>query len=75
VSHGAGIELLFNDSPVKNKLHLLHEKGVTFLFCQNTLTDRKIKISKFLAFSKIVPSGVAHIIVRQSEGWSYIKAG
>lgn len=75
VTHGPGLELLLQTSSLKNNLELLTQKGVMFLVCQNTLNEKKIDISQLLSFSKIIPSGVAHIIVRQSEGWTYLKAG
>ena len=75
VVHGPGIELLLNKSPLKNNVALLNQKGVAFLACQNTLNEKKIDRSELLPLCTVVPSGIAHIIVRQSEGWSYIKAG
>ena len=75
MAHGAGVDLLLQGSSMKNNVELLNEKGVVFLICQNTLNDRKVEITEFLPFCKVVPSGVAHIIVRQSEGWSYLKVG
>ncbi|RNI28068.1 hypothetical protein EFA69_18495 [Rufibacter immobilis] len=75
VVHGPGIELLLQESPLKNNLESLHRKGVLFLVCQNTLQEKKIAPDRLLPFSQIIPAGIAHVIVRQSEGWSYIKVG
>lgn len=75
VAHGDGIGFLLKTSVVKNDIALLHQKGVVFIACQNTLTKKKLDKDSLLTFSTIVPSGIAHIIHRQTEGWSYIKAG
>lgn len=75
VVHGPGVEFLLLNSPLKNNMELLNQKGVIFLICQNTLNEKKVAVESLFPFVKVVPSGLAHIIIRQSEGWSYIKAG
>jgi len=75
VAHGYGIDLLLGNSPFKNNISMLRNKGVDFLVCERTLQHEKFDPSGLLNFTKVVPAGVAHIIQRQSEGWSYIKAG
>ena len=75
VTHGLGIEFLQNTSVVKDNIEKLSQKDVVFLVCKNTLVAKEIDSSSILSFAKIVPSGIAHIIQRQTEGWSYIKAG
>jgi len=75
VIHGPGIAVILKDAPLANNLELLHQKGIKFLVCANTLQDQGLAAAALLAFAAIVPSGIAHLIIRQSEGWSYIKAG
>ena len=75
VTHGPGVSMLQQNSTVKNNLQLLQQRGVVFLVCRNTLTEKKIDPKTLLPFARIIPAGLAHIITRQSEGWSYIKAG
>lgn len=75
VTHSYGIDLLLEDSPFKNNIKSLGSQGVDFLICGNTINHDKLDRSAFLDVSRIVPAGIAHIIQRQSEGWSYIKAG
>jgi len=75
VTHGPGIDLLLIQSKLDNLLNELNKKGVRFLVCQNTLDDRKLNATSFLSFAEIIPASIAHIILRQEEGWSYIKAG
>lgn len=75
VVHGPGIDFLLLNSPLINNIEKLTKAGVQFLVCRNTLNDKKIEPSDLFAGSNIIPSGVAHLIVRQSEDWSYLKAG
>lgn len=73
VTHSHGIELLFNNSAFKNTLEQLHGKGVTFLVCQNAMDAQNIEKGSLLPFAEIIPSAVAHLIIRQHEGWSYLR--
>ena len=75
VTHGPGVEFLSGNTSFKNNIETLHQKGIAFLICRNTLTEKKIDANTLLSLGKIIPAGIAHIITRQSEGWSYIKAG
>ena len=73
VTHSHGIEMLFNHSLLKNNLDQLHQKGVAFLVCQNAMAAQNIEKDSLLPFARVIPSAVAHLIVRQSEGWSYLR--
>ena len=73
VTHSHGIELLFTNSALKNNLEKLHEKGVVFLVCQNAMNAQNIEKDSLLPFAVIIPSAVAHLIIRQDEGWSYLR--
>jgi len=75
VTHGPGIEFLSKQSPFRNSIEVLNRSGIAFLVCQNTLNEKKVSPQELLPLIKIIPSGLAHVITRQSEGWSYIKAG
>lgn len=73
VTHGKGIELLLKGSTLENSLQNIKEKGVKLLVCRNALDAKKLSDSDVLPFCQIIPSAVAHLIVRQSEGWSYLR--
>ena len=75
VTHSYGIDLLLADSPFTKSLKELKALGVDFLACENTLRQEKLDRSGLLDLTGTVPAGLAHIIQRQSEGWSYIKVG
>ncbi len=53
----------------------LHDKGVDFVACANTLRERKIKVEELLTTCRTTPSGVVEIALKQHKGWAYIKAG
>jgi len=75
VMNGADIELILQDAPLTNTLEQLHGKGIHFLVCKNSLNQKNLSTTSILSFCKVVHSSLAHLIVRQHEGWAYIKAG
>lgn len=75
VTHSYGIDLLLQNSPFRNNIEDLKEKGVDFIACENTLRHEQMDARQLLGEVTIVRAGIAHIIQRQAQGWSYIKAG
>ncbi len=79
VGHSKGIDFMLEGAEDKNKnpygviMEELAGKGVEFRVCQNTLTSRKIDVSKVVAPATIVPSGVAEVANLQAKGFVYIK--
>lgn len=53
----------------------LKSKGVRFVVCQNTMNQRNIKADELIPEAEIVPAGIAEIVEKQEQGWSYIKGG
>jgi intracellular sulfur oxidation DsrE/DsrF family protein len=43
--------------------------------CENTLIERKIPKENIIPLAGFVKMAVAEIILKQEQGWSYIKAG
>ncbi len=43
--------------------------------CENTMRQKKIQKSQLLPFLETVPMGIGEIILKQEQGWAYIKAG
>jgi intracellular sulfur oxidation DsrE/DsrF family protein len=77
VVYNQGVELVMkNNTKYQARLQSLKAKGVKFVVCENTLKNRKISKD---AFPEIlvgfVPAGIAEIVEKQEEGWSYIKGG
>ena len=76
VVHGKALDFL-----VAAKSHLvtdidqLAKKGVVFNACENTMGKHGITKQMLIPSVFSVPSGVAEIILKQEEGWSYLRAG
>ncbi|MCP1386297.1 DsrE family protein [Runella salmonicolor] len=76
VVHNAGVGFMKKDEAILSKeIELLKERGIVFAVCENTLKQRKIAKNQILPAAIFVPVGLAEIVLRQEEGWSYIKAG
>jgi len=76
VCHGPGMDMLMSDrSVVQAKVKEFAGKGIVFLACENTIKERELDRSKVLPEAGYVKAGIIHIVERQEDGWSYIKAG
>ena len=76
VCHGPGMDMLMNDrSIVQEKIKAFAAKGIVFLACENTIRERNLDRSKVIPGAAYVQAGIIHIVERQEDGWSYIKAG
>lgn len=56
-------------------LYDLHGRGIRLLVCKNTLKQKNTPEESLPGHVETVPAAVVRLIVRQHEGWSYIKAG
>ena len=76
VVHGKALNFL-----VASKSHLVPDVeamtklGVVFNACENTMNKYGIKKEMLIPSVISVPSGVAELVIKQEEGWSYIKTG
>ena len=59
----------------RTRIKIAKEKGVTIAVCNNSLKRLKIDPSELMQEVTVVPSAVVELIVKQAEGWSYLKAG
>ncbi len=76
VAHGPGIEfLMIGKTTQQEKIGHYKSKGVVFVACENTMTERKILKESIIPESGFVKSAVVELILKQEKGWSYIKAG
>ncbi len=81
VAFGPGLTMLRSDkSPVKERLasYTMEHPNVTFAACGETikaLTKRTGKVPPIIKSDqiKIVPGGFAQIVMRQEQGWSYLR--
>ena len=75
VCHGPGISILqLSQSTVLSALQKLKGKA-TFIACENTLIEKKIPKTDIIPEADFVKAGIVQIIIRQEQGWSYVKAG
>jgi intracellular sulfur oxidation DsrE/DsrF family protein len=70
------MDMLMSDrSIVADKVKHLRERGIVFLACENTIKEKQLDRGKVLPDAGYVQAGIIHIVERQEDGWSYIKAG
>jgi intracellular sulfur oxidation DsrE/DsrF family protein len=73
LAFSAGSHLYFKGSGREKALLKLKKMGVELAQCANSLYELHIPISKLYPFIKIVPSAQGEIILRESEGYAYLK--
>ncbi|MEC5144091.1 DsrE family protein [Chitinophaga sp. 212800010-3] len=74
VVHGqAWTMLLAVDNPQAAGVQELHQRGIRFLICRNTMNSHQLELSLLFPFVEVIPAGVVHLIMRQQEGWGYIR--
>ena len=76
VAHGHGVEFLVNGKTTQQaRIGELSKKGVQFRACENSLKDRKLTKEDVISAAGTVPSGVVEVVMKEEDGWSYLKAG
>ncbi len=77
VFHGNGIYMVMNEKNnfAKELENFCVNKQVKMVVCENTMRQKKIQKSQLLPFLETVPMGIGEIILKQEQGWAYIKAG
>ena len=76
VLYNNGLELVMQGNKLTGRLTELHKKGVKFVVCENSIKNRKLSKEVFIKeLVGYVPAGIAEIVEKQEEGWSYIKGG
>jgi len=73
VTHGPGINMLKAESKVTSRLAQALDRNVGLYACENTMRMAKVTKADMYAGISYAPSGVAHIIRRQEEGWTYLR--
>lgn len=76
ICHGKALPLLLEaESQVRDGIIDLLTRGVAFAACENTMRRAKAKQDDLISGVTTVPSALAEIILKQEQGWAYIKAG
>jgi intracellular sulfur oxidation DsrE/DsrF family protein len=73
VCEGKGVDMVLKSGPVLKGVATAQKNGIKFMACNNTLKFRKLDPKRLISGVSIVPAGVAQVVRRQEEGWSYLK--
>lgn len=74
VAHGAGIDLLVaSKTKHAEQVAELRRRGVRFVACENTLTEKSISKGELLGGVETVPSGAVEVIRKQQAGFAYFR--
>ena len=73
VAYGPGIGMLKLDAPVSNRVGDAVKGGVKVSACENTMRGQKLTKEDMNPAVGYVPSGAAEIMIRQDEGWAYLR--
>lgn len=75
VFHGQAVLAITKDAEqFAERIKIARSKGVTLAVCNNSLRRLKIDPAQIREEGTIVPSAVAELIRKQTDGWSYLKA-
>jgi uncharacterized protein len=76
VVYNMGLELVMPETSINiSAVQKLHDKGVQFVVCENTMKTRKITKEQFIPQVSYVKAGIAEIVLKQEAGYTYIKGG
>jgi len=77
VMYSGSIDMVLKDksSVAEDMERLAKNENITFVVCQGTMKRHKISDDQLIPGIKQVPDGILEIIVKQQEGWGYIKEG
>jgi intracellular sulfur oxidation DsrE/DsrF family protein len=76
VVHSGAIEFMMKEKSVAKEAILKSmERGVTFAVCRNTMKAHDVTEEDIISGAIFVPVGIAEIVLKQEEGYTYIKAG
>ena len=76
IAHGKGLGVVVAaDNMHAERMRKLADGEVAFIACENTMRKKKVTKDQLLPFATTVDSGVAEVVRKQEQGWSYIKSG
>ena len=75
VCHGGGLSMLKKShvGADANRMREQAQDQVVFVACENTMKKQKVSSSDLHPFVGTVDSGVAELVRKQTQGWSYIR--
>jgi intracellular sulfur oxidation DsrE/DsrF family protein len=76
VTLGKGVGILqTQDADILARLKALADSGDEIGICNNTCNAKHIEKKDLASYVTIVDSGVAEVVRREEQGWSYLKGG
>ena len=76
VCHGQGLDMLRKaTSKVAQHLEELQTQLISFRACQHTMDREKVNPQDLVKGIEPIPSALVQIILKQQEGWAYLKGG
>ena len=73
VAYGPGLNMLKLDSAVSARVGDALGQGVKIMACENTMANNKITKADMLPNIGYVKAGVVELMVKQQQGYSYIR--
>jgi uncharacterized protein len=73
VAYGPGLPMLKLDSAVSSRVSDALAQGVKIVACENTMTNTKTTRADMLSNIAYVKAGVVELMVKQQQGYSYIR--
>jgi uncharacterized protein len=71
---GALPMMLNNDSSVSGEIAKFKDSpNVSFIVCEGTMKRYNVNSTQLLPGIKTVPDGILEIVMKQADGWGYIK--
>lgn len=76
VCHGPGLNMLMTEKTiVHDKIQAMSKKGVVFVACEFSMTERNVSKDQIISESIYTKAGILYIVSRIEEGYNYIKSG
>ena len=75
VAYGPGISSVQKGSAVEAEIMSLEVQHVNFVACENSMKIKHISATDLVSGVRSVPAGIVEVVVKQEQGWSYIKSG
>jgi intracellular sulfur oxidation DsrE/DsrF family protein len=73
VAYGPGIAMLKGDSSVAQRVSAALKTGVKVMACENTMSAQHLARTDMLPNISYVPAGVVELILKQQQGYAYIR--
>lgn len=73
VAYGPGIGMLKAGSPVAPRIAAALKSGAKVVACENTMKGQKLTYADMLPDIGYVPSGVVELMLKEQQGYAYIR--